>query len=142
MRPLNQSPLNNEPFSSPRSIYSPTESIHSGNGLAFATLPSSTGLNKKQRPKSEIYNGFNSLRSMKATKVDEEQLRKESKKVSRSKSLHAPKKPPRELPLRQAPTPPSLESNETKDQAASISPSRPAPPVPMSSFNKKGPALK
>ncbi|XP_065058616.1 uncharacterized protein LOC135686339 isoform X1 [Rhopilema esculentum] len=142
VRPLNQSPLNNEPFPSPRSIYSPTESNHSGNGFAFATLPSSTGLIKKQRPKSEIYNGFNSLRSMKATKVDEEQLRKESKKVSRSKSLHAPKKPPRELPLRQAPTPPSLESNETKDQAASISPSRPAPPIPMLSFNKKGPASK
>lgn len=119
-----------------------------------STLPGK--VREKQRPRSEIFNGFSSLRPVKPTKVDVEVLKKDSKKLGRSKSLYSPKKPPRDLPIRPAPPPPSkqgpkdLQSPRTEqvssrveaisprvEQIASVSPTRPAPPAPIQSFNKK-----
>ena len=118
-----------------------------------STLPGK--VREKQRPRSEIYNnGFSSLRPVKPAKVDVEVLKKDSKKLGRSKSLYSPKKPPRDLPIRPAPPPPSkqgpkdLQSPRAEqvsprlEQIASISPTRPAPPAPIQSFNKKDPTVR
>ena len=124
-----------------------------------STLPGK--VREKQRPRSEIYNGFTSLRPVKPAKVDVEVLKRDSKKLGRSKSLYSPKKPPRDLPIRPAPPPPSkqgpkdLQSPRAEqvsphveqissrvEQIASVSPTRPAPPAPIQSFNKKDPTAR
>ncbi len=99
---------------------------------------------RKQRPTSEIYNGFSSLRSVKTAKVDVDSMKTESSKLSRSKSLYSSKKSSlsRENPVRPAPPPPSYLQREKKSLdrlSGSISPVRAAPSLPFTSFNKKLP---
>ena len=110
-----------------------------------STLPASRNRDKKQRPKSEIYNGFTSLRTTKAIKGDADIPQKEAKKVARSRSLHAPKKPPRDFSIRQTSTLPCSDKRDAVspvNQMTSITPVRPAPPAPFVTFNKKSTTAK
>ena len=147
-RPMNDSPFIVDSFS--RNLQSPTEphteaySIPS-NGFdciitRTSTLPATRTRDKKQRPKSEIYNGFTSLRTTRTAKADQGTIQKENKRVTRSKSLHAPKKPPRDFSTRPTSISPCGKVEDTKlsvGQMTSLTPTRPAPPVPLMSFNKK-----
>ena len=103
-----------------------------------STLPSR---GKKERPKSEVYNGFSSLRAARLANGERVNSQKESKKVVRSKSLHAPKKPPRDFSMRPMSISPCGDIKEDSPAVpkltSAITPTRPAPPVPFATFSKR-----
>jgi len=103
-----------------------------------STLPTR---DKKERPKSEVYNGFSSLRAARLANGERVYSQKESKKVVRSRSLHAPKKPPRDFSMRPMSTSPSGDIKEDSPAVpkltSTITPTRPAPPAPFATFSKR-----
>ncbi len=96
---------------------------------------------RKQRPASEIYNGFSSLKSVKTTKVDVEGMKNDASSLGRSKSLFSTKKSTsRDNPVRPAPPVPSHSSKDKSGHPyVTVDQVRPAPPKPLTSFNKKAP---
>ena len=149
--------MNDSPFvfdSLTRNLQSPTDTQEKynipSNGFdciitRTSTLPGTRTREKKERPRSEIFNGFNSLKAARLTNGEHSHPQKESKKVVRSKSLHAPKKPPREFSMRPTSTTPCGEIKEEKlsvDQLTHFTPTRPAParpapPAPLTTVNKR-----
>ena len=146
-------PMSDSPFvvDSARNLYS-TNDFHEkyntpSNGFdciitRTSTLPGTRNQDKKERPKSEIFNGFSSLRAGRIANGERVHTQKESRKVIRSKSLHAPRKPPRNFSIRPTSTSPCgdiKEHQSTASHLTTITPTRPAPPVPplAEMFNKK-----
>ena len=150
--------MNDSPFvfdSLTRNLQSPTDAQEKynipSNGFdciitRTSTLPGRRNQDKKERPKSEIFNGFNSLRAARLTNGEHGHLQKETKRVVRSKSLHAPKKPPRDFSMRPTSTSPcgeikeeklSVDHQSTHFTPARPAPTRPAPPAPSATANKR-----